>query len=55
VPVAVAVAVAVAVVVRGVRVVHVCGLLARAVVIIAGRGVAKVVLAVALNPRKHLK
>jgi hypothetical protein len=45
-----AVVAAVAVVGRGVRIVHVCGVLARAVVSIAGRGVATVVLAVGLTP-----
>ena len=49
-PVVAVVAVVVAVVGCGVRVVHVCGVLARAVVSIAGRGVATVVLAVGLNP-----
>jgi len=46
---------AVAVVGRGVRIVHVCGVLACAVVSIAGRGVATVVLAVGLAPPKHLE
>ena len=49
----VAAAAAVAVVGCGVRVAHVWGVLARAVVSIAGRGVATVVLAVGLNPPKH--